>query len=393
MIVHPFAQVAASIALLSTLFGPATAVAVDVYRPAGVFAASGATNPAVSGHPQARGVLVRADWSQLEPEPGQFDLQRLRDPAAAVRAAGKRWLLAVSGSTHPAWLTEDLGAGSFEILFHGQPKRIPLGWDPLVQERLAILAQGLAAEFAADTALALVYVPQMTANGIEGHFNGVPEATLRAAGWTEDRWVESSLANCAAFAAAFPDKALAFEVHDLLGSAEPAARILDGLAGGGRVGAAIWWLSGRVDYQSDLLDVLAARQGDLYTQAIGRSSETWRFLDGDYGSALAQARQLGARTVEAWEDEFVDSTQDEAFAAFNALAGFEAPRLNARFAAGRLTLSWESVPHATRYRLSAREPGGTPWIVVETAGSTVDATELLAVRSGLLFEVRALTAD
>ncbi len=301
-----------------------TSYAQMVNNPYGVFSASGATNSVVLNHPEARGVLVRAGWKDLEPQPGVFDFSRIAGQVAAVRQAGLRWSLAVSGSDHPAWLRDQLGADSFTIIFRGEPKIIPKAWDPVVRQRLALLAAAMGAEYTSDPLLSLVYIPQMSANGIEGHFNGVTAAELAAAGYTEDNWVESVEMAARDFAAAFPGQVLAVEVHEIGGSAVPAQRILDDLwvdvTLDQRVGAAMWWLSGKVTYQPTLLQFLADYTGNLYCQVIAPSNQPDRLLNDDLATAFDQAMTLGARYVEAWEFEFEDGTHDDVLAGFNQYA-------------------------------------------------------------------------
>ncbi len=290
--------------------------------PRGVFSASGATNPVVLAHPEVHGVLIRAGWADLEPQPGIYNFTALQVQSTAARMAGKQWSMAVSGSDHPAWLREQFGADSFTITFRGAPKIIPKAWDPVVRERLALLVAALGDAFGDDPALALVYVPQMSANGIEGHFNGVTAQQLAAAGYTEDRWVESVAWTAHLVADAFPAVPVAVEVHEIAGSVEPARRILTELWADssleGRVGGACWWLSGRTDYQPALLDFLATYDGLLLCQLIAPSSEPERFLDGHLGTALEQAQALGSRYVEAWEYEFTSHASDGLLADFNA---------------------------------------------------------------------------
>lgn len=300
-----------------------------VDKPLGTYAsAPGAT---IYGHAQLRGVLLRAAWSSLEPTPGQFDFSALERQLAAVRAAGKPWSLAVGagGPGSPAWLMDALGAPFVDYRFRGTtPYRLPLAWDAVVQQRLALLAERLAQQYGSDASLKLVYVPQMTANGIEGHLNGVDMAALQRAGYTDERWVTASTQAASAFARAFATKALAFELHEINGGASVPARILDALwadpALGRRVGAAIWWLSGRSDYQAALLQVLADFPGDKYGQVIGRSDDSARFAGGDYRSVFSQARQLGLRYLEPWEFDFgsgantASGAWDAELAAFNA---------------------------------------------------------------------------
>jgi hypothetical protein len=276
--------------------------------PTGVFAsASGAT---IWDHPQLRGVLVRASWSSLEPSPGSFELSALRARIAEVTSHGKSWSLAVGagGPGTPAWLVDSLGAPFVDYAFRGTPMRLPLFWSPVVKERLRSLAARLGQELSGDPSLKLVYVTQMTANGIEGHLQGVDMTAFARAGYTDDLWVGAALDTAAAFAEAFPTKALAFEVHDVNGGVSVPARILDGLRHdarlGGRTGAAVWWVSGRTDYQAALLDVVRSFPGEKYGQVIARSDDATRFANGDYATVFAQAKELGLRYLEPWEHDF-----------------------------------------------------------------------------------------
>lgn len=324
--------------------------AVD--KPLGTYAS--APGSTIYGHAQLRGVLLRASWSSLEPAPGQFDFSALERQLAAVRAAGKPWSLAVGagGPGSPAWLMDTLGAPSIDYRFRGTtPYRLPLAWDPVVQQRLAQLAERLAQQYGGDAALKLVYVPQMSANGIEGHLNGVDMAVMQRAGYSDERWVQASTQTATAFARAFATKALAFEVHEIDGSASVPSRILDALwtdpALGRRVGAAIWWLSGRTDYQAALIQVLTDFPGDKYGQAIGRSDQGDRFGNGDYRTVFAQARQIGLRYLEPWEYDFgsgantANGAWDAELKGFNDWAGLHFGRATTQAAgparAGRST--------------------------------------------------------
>ena len=237
------------------------------------------------------------------------------------------------------------------------------------------LADALAAEYGSDSTLKLVYVSQMTANGVEGHLQGVDMPTFVSAGYTDQKWIDASIENAVNFAEAFTNKALAFEVHEVNGSATVPETIINDLwddtSLDQRVGAAMWWISGKTSYQPDLVDVLDDFPGDIYGQVIGKSYDgawapstaystanptyrmptsppltgryrylvttggtsgstepTWpttvgatvsdgpvvwtckdsRFENGDYTTVFTQAMALGMRYIEPWENEFKDGT-------------------------------------------------------------------------------------
>ena len=69
----------------------------------------------------------------------------------------------------------------------------------------------------------------MTANGIEGHFNGVTTDELLDAGLTSDNWVNGVKETAMIFADAFTKKAIAVEVHDIMKDTSIPNRIITDL--------------------------------------------------------------------------------------------------------------------------------------------------------------------
>ncbi len=133
-------------------------------------------------------------------------------------------------------------------------------------------------------------------------------AVLKDAGYTDDKWVKAGIQAAKNFAAAFPAKALAFEVHEINNGSTVPSRIIndrwDDPALGHRVGAAAWWISGKAKYQAGLIDVLKVYPGDIYGQVIGKSSQDHRFQNNDYAAVFSQAKEIGLRYIEPWEHEF-----------------------------------------------------------------------------------------
>ena len=297
-----------------------------VVKPSGVFASAGALSPGVVGNAANRGVLIRAYWKELEATEGSYAFDVVDRQVSAVRSAGKKYALAIlaGGIGSPDWLIGGRGARYVDHVFRSQSYRLPLMWDSVSLHHMSRLASALGERYGSDTSLALVYVTQMTVNGIEGHLNGIDQATFTAAGYTEDRWVHASLRNVKAFATAFPRKALAIEVHELFGSAAPAERIIteawSDASLGHRVGAGMWWISGNSTYQPSLLAVLKRFEGDIYCQAIDRSDNAASFPSGDYTRMFAQAVELRARYLEAWDVEFTTTKWDRVFEEFNRYA-------------------------------------------------------------------------
>lgn len=298
-----------------------------ILKPKGVFASSGSNSNHVLDHNEVRGVLVRGLWKDIEPSEGNFDFTALDQQINAIKAKGKKYSLAViaGGIGSPDWLITQKNVPYFNYLFRGtNSNKLPLIWDDTVLMYLGKLADKLAEKYNTDSSLVLVYIPQMTANGIEGHLNGFDKEDFENAGYTETKWINASLQNAKKFANVFPQKALAFEVHDLFLSIAPASTIITELwedtSLNHRVGAAMWWISGNNTYQPNLIQFLEEFTGDIYCQVIQRSDKTNSFPNDDYSKVFEQAKQIKARYIEPWEYEFTINEWDTTFQNFNTYA-------------------------------------------------------------------------
>ena len=298
----------------------------SIAKPKGVFSSSGSTATAVLNHAETRGVLIRAFWKDIEATEGSFNFSTIDNQVNAVKAKGKKYSLSIlaGGIGSPDWLITQKGAPYFNYTFRGAPYKLPLIWDNTVQTYLGKLADKLAEKYNGDTSLMLVYIPQMTANGVEGHLNGFTQSSFAAAGYTETKWIDASLQNAKKFATAFSSKALAFEVHELFSSTVPASTIISSLWNDNtlnhRAGAAMWWISGNTTYQPGMITVLQNYPGDIYCQVIDRSDSTKSFPGGDYSKVFEQAKQLRVRYIEPWDYEFTISTWNTYFNDFNRYA-------------------------------------------------------------------------
>lgn len=297
----------------------------SIYKPKGCSASSGPNvSKYVLEHPQDRHHLIIIEWAKLEPSPGVFSFTALQKQINTVKSYNRKYALAIvgGGTGSPDWLINTLHVPYVDFLFRNTtPYRLPLWWNDVVQQRIDLMVQALGNELASDTSLALVYVMQMTANGIEGHLNGIDMPTMYDKGFTHDIWIEAAKKTAYSFCNAFPNKAIAFEVHDVDKTATIPTVIIDDLYNDSslcqRVGAAIWWLSGNTTYQSDLLTFLEHFKGDKYAQLIGKSDEPERFKDGIINSAFMQAKLLGVRYLEPWVFEYQNNTIDSLLSDFN----------------------------------------------------------------------------
>ena len=322
---HPFKHsvLGAGIAITSVLLAacgsteqatPATP-AVTISKALGAYSASGVQSQKVLTNPQVKGMLIRLGWSNFETAPGVYDYTALDAFVASVKGEGKKWSLAVlAGPATPAWLYEaPYNAPRIQYLLRNQTQEMAPAWNSAVRVRLRLLAEALASHYGTDPNLEIVYVTQMTANGIEGQLPQdkqlLPANTTWADyGWTADVWVSAVTGIARDFANAFADKALAVELHDVLGDAKIPQRIGDNLCLdstlGGRVGIAMWWLSGSTTYQPELLEYFSKSSCDKYGQAIAASDSTQFPAVGGYAAVFTQAKQLQLRYLEFWEEEF-----------------------------------------------------------------------------------------
>ncbi|WP_218934229.1 beta-galactosidase [Rosistilla ulvae] len=294
--------------------------------------------PKSAAHPLCKGLLLRTSWSKLEPRRGRYDFSDIdRQIEVAERSARDPKSLAFSlaisaglgggpqGANYPAWLIDE-GVETMPIQFRREEGLVPKMWDPLFQKRLKNLADAVSQKFAKDKRLKLVYVPQATANGVEGHFNGNSNAVLARNGLTQDVWVGAVKQAAISFADSFDDCAIAVEVHEVLGSPQIPMRILNELYEDPKyrdqIGAGMWWISGGMKYQPALVEALKKYPGDIYGQIIGNSSQPHRFGDrsGDFTAVYRQAMELDVRYLEAWNFEFDYNTQNQNIENFNKYA-------------------------------------------------------------------------
>ena len=294
----------------------------DITKPKGLYTSSFGNETALDND-QVNGSLIRVKWSEIEPNKGIYDFSGIEQFREIIKERNLKWSLGIlAGGDSPLWLTESIGADYFEINgINNTVKRIPKIWDTRVNDRLTLLAEALSDEYNEDEDLVLVYVPQMTANGIEGHFNGVTTDELLDAGLTAENWVNGVKETARIFAGAFTKKAIAVEVHDIMEDTSIPNRIMTDLWNepslNHRVGAAMWWISGKNIYQPNLVNALIDFPGDIYSQAIGRSDQFSRFENNDYRTIFEQAQTIGIRYMELWEYEFVNNTFPQEFERFN----------------------------------------------------------------------------
>lgn len=297
-----------------------------VIKPIGCFAGTNGTNPAVLSHPEARGVLLAEKWSTIEQVPGVYDFTVLDAKINSVKQAGLKYALAIPAGAFgsPNWLIDSLNVSFHTFQYQSQTWRLPLWWDTLVNQKLEELITQLGNRYAADSMLSHVYVSQMTVNGVEGHLNGIDFTQWTLDGYTDQKWIAAAKSTSYAFAEAFPDKPIVFEVHEINNDTIVPATIIRDLSNDpnecGRFGLGMWWISGKTTYQTKLIHFIEHYPGDKYAQVIGRSDQPERFNDSLYTSVFSQAKILDIRYIEPWPFEFQNHTHDSLLHDFNTWA-------------------------------------------------------------------------
>lgn len=297
-----------------------------VIKPIGCFAGTNGTNPAVLSHPEARGVLLAEKWSTIEQVPSVYDFTALDAKINSVKQAGLKYALAIPAGAFgsPNWLIDSLNVSFHTFQYQSQTWRLPLWWDTLVNQKLEELITQLGNRYAADSMLSHVYVSQMTVNGVEGHLNGIDFTQWTLDGYTDQKWIAAAKSTSYAFAEAFPDKPIVFEVHEINNDTIVPATIIRDLSNDpnecGRFGLGMWWISGKTTYQTKLIHFIEHYPGDKYAQVIGRSDQPERFNDSLYTSVFSQAKILDIRYIEPWPFEFQNHTHDSLLHDFNTWA-------------------------------------------------------------------------
>ncbi|MFZ5948576.1 MAG: T9SS type A sorting domain-containing protein [Stygiobacter sp.] len=297
----------------------------EVYKPKGCSASTGPNVSAiVLKHPESRYQLIVTKWSEIEPSPGVFSFSTLKDKINLVKQYNKKYALAVGmgGPGSPPWLVDSFHVPFLDYKFRGTtPYKLPLWWDSTVQSRIKLMVDAIGNEFQNDTSLVLVYITQMTANGNEGHLQYINMDSMRTHGYTAEKWINAAKQTAYYFANAFPTKALAFEIHDIDNSSVIPTTIISDLYNDTllhrRVGAALWWLSGKTNYQAGLLSFLKTFPGDKYAQMIAHSGQPDRFADNTIATAFAQAKELNVRYIELWYEEYNSHSIDQLLRDFN----------------------------------------------------------------------------
>lgn len=286
----------------------------------GIYSSAGSLDENVVSQNNVKGILIRVAWKDLEPTPNTYNWNLIDNQLSLINQYQKEWSLSVlAGSMSPSWLYDDLDIDYMNLTFREELVRVPHIFDNELQERFKLLVDNVSERYKNNNLLKLVYLPQMTLNGVEGHFNGISNSKMLEEGFDENLWIEYSLNNLYYLKDKFYNKKVAIELHEILNSDVVAVNIAEDIINNNyqeNVGLAIWWLSGKESYQSKILDVFKyfnENNGEIFAQLIGNSSTPERFYLNDFKEAFYQAEELGIHYIEVWNYDVVRNEWDEIF--------------------------------------------------------------------------------
>ena len=258
-------------------------------KPKGIFISGGHQVTSVLAQEFVDGALIRVRWSALEPSPGLYDWDDLDDEIAKVKAAGKKYTLAiVSGPRAPKWLYNELKAPSYNYSFkrpstnknsanknstnknRSKNKILPLPWDEVYLTRWLQIVDAAGKRYRDDPDLYLVHITSSSQNGFEMQLpmkrgsrdsNEVPD--WKDYGFSKDRYMAAVKRVIDAFAEAFPTQFLDLEIHSVLTDSSIPEELIDYGAStlGHRFGPFGAWLNNRDTHWDKPLRAVMAKHG------------------------------------------------------------------------------------------------------------------------------------
>ncbi len=306
---------------LSTL----PALAGSTPTPMGLYCSCPPTNPhgSVSVIPSIAqldhvdGVLVRVAWEDIETSPGVYDWSLIDSQIQAAQTYGIKVSLAVvNGLVAPDWLP-GLGVEMFDYIFHDSAESIPVPWDTTFQTRWGQFIDDLGARYESEDTISLVYITNSSSNGFEMQ---LPRSPADQINWTNIGYSDALYADSwkfaiDAFADAFPNHALAHEVHPVLGSDAVAQEVYDytRLTHGDQIGVlAAWWMvHNAIDVYPGMFEILqdASYQSHSEVQVANSYTNTpERFSDNGYQGEIDLAIDSGVRYMEVWNSDLLNAS-------------------------------------------------------------------------------------
>jgi len=199
----------------------------------GVYALGNAQNPdlpeAILSNPAVDGIALRFFWDQLEPSEAAYDWSLMDRQVDSARAHGKKVSLSVTPGVHtPAWVYA-AGAAPFTYTWNRpfgfapcSQQRIPIPWDSVYLAKWSAFVRAMGRRYASNPAVVMVKITGINSGAAEmnlPHGGGMSpmncpggsddDANWRRVGYSKDKIKAAFQASGDAFAAAFPNQALA----------------------------------------------------------------------------------------------------------------------------------------------------------------------------------------
>ncbi len=271
--------------------------------------------PTIAELEHVDGVLVRVAWEDIETSPGVYDWSLIDGQIQAAQSYDIKVSLAVvNGLVAPSWL-QSLGVQMFSYQFHDSAEQMPVPWDTIFQSRWSQFVQQLGARYANEDTISLVYITNSSSNGFEMQLPRSPTDTINwmNIGYTDSLYADSWKNAIDAFVQAFPNHALAHEVHPVLGSDAVAIEVYNHARAmhGRRVGVlAAWWMvHNATDVYPGMFEILqdASKQSHSEVQVANSYTNTpERFSDDGYQGEIDLAIDSGVRYMEVWNNDLLN---------------------------------------------------------------------------------------
>ena len=182
-------------------------------KPPATEADAAAFRRALEGNPYLTGVLLAAQWNEIEPEEGRYDFSTLDRCVEIVRKAGKQYKFKVmTGMYSPEYIYKT-GAIRFNTIVanpnrsnYGEPASIPVPWDPVFQRHFSRLIKAFGEHYASDSHCVAATLTCANYMSAEMHLPKSPEDMKQWAkvGFTTDKLLRVYCQYMDEWAAAFP---------------------------------------------------------------------------------------------------------------------------------------------------------------------------------------------
>ncbi|HQT00953.1 MAG: hypothetical protein B7Y26_06955 [Hydrogenophilales bacterium 16-64-46] len=258
------------------------------------------------------GGLIRQGWKDIETTAGVYSWQKIDDEIKKYVDAKKKFSLAlIAGPSTPAFYKTGT---TVSFTHRDKQQTMPVPWDTTYLGGLSKLMQEAGKRYGSHASLRLVYVPQISLNGIEGSLPATTSPSWSEVGYTSAQHANAVLEMAEVTKSAFPNTRVAVELHEVLRSTEQPKLVLAGLDPD-KFGIGIWWL-GQATYQTALQTEIKAWTGPKFMQAIGAAAKephaSYGYRLTDYSGTpwgIDGIRQhtidLGGEYIELWP---VDAT-------------------------------------------------------------------------------------